>query len=121
MVPLMTYEEFRDEMASYRRDADADASARKDSQLVLDRLRSLYLKFDASERAMANRVLAEWTLSADEGMRFDALALIDEVKVRQAIPALNELAQRLGKSMTPSAPYELEKVKRIVADVGGTS
>ncbi len=76
----MTYEEFGDEMESYRRDADADASARKDSQFALDRLRSLYLKFDASEQAMANRVLAEWTLSADEGMRFDALALIDEFK-----------------------------------------
>jgi len=117
----MTYEEFSDEMASYRRDADGDAYARKDSQLVLDRLRSLYLTFDASERAMANRVLAEWTLSADEGMRFDALALIDEFKVRDAIPALNELGQRLGTSKAPSAPYELEKVKRIVADVRGTS
>lgn len=117
----MTYEEFRDEMESYRRDADADASARKDSQLVLDHLRSLYLKFDASEQAMANRVLAEWTLSADEGMRFDALALIDEFKIKQATPALNELAQRLGKSKAPGAPYELEKVKRIVGDVSGTS
>jgi hypothetical protein len=117
----MTYEEFRDEMESYRRDADADASAQKDSQLVLDRLHSLYLKFDASERAMANRVLAEWALSADEGMRFDALALIDEFKIKQATTALNELAQRLGKSKALGAPYELEKVKRIVGNISGTS
>jgi len=116
----MTYEEFRQEMESYRRDADADASARKDSQLVLDRLHALYLKFDASEQAMANRVLAEWALSGDEGMRFDALALIDEFKIRQAIPALNELAQRLGSSKAPGAPYELEKAKRIVADLSST-
>jgi hypothetical protein len=116
----MTYEEFRDEMGSYRRDADADASARKDSQLVLDRLHSLYLKFDVPEQTMANRVLAEWALSADEGMRFDALALIDEFKVKQGIPALNELAQRLGKSKASGAPYELEKMKRIVADLSST-
>lgn len=113
----MTYEEFRDEMESYRRDVDADASAQKDSQLVLDRLHALYRRFDAPEQAMANRVLAEWVLSADEGKRFDALALIDEFNVKQTIPALNELVQRLGKSKTPGAPYELEKVKRIVADL----
>jgi hypothetical protein len=46
--------------------------------------------------------------------------LIDEFKIRQAIPALNELAQRLGKSKTPGAPYELEKAKRIVAALSGT-
>lgn len=113
----MNYEEFRNEMESYRRDADADASTRKDSQLVLDRLHSLYLRFDASEQSMANRVLAEWVLSDDEGIRFDALALIDEFKIRQAVPALHELAQRLEKSKFPSAPYELEKVNRIVGDL----
>jgi hypothetical protein len=116
----MTYEEFRQQMESYRREADADASARKDSQLVLDRLHALYRKFDTSEQTMANRVLAEWALSDDEGMRFDALALIDEFKIRQAIPALNELAQRLGESKAPGAPYELEKTKRIVADLSST-
>lgn len=107
-------------MESYRRDADADASARKDSQLVLDRLHSLYLKFDASEQTMANRVLAEWALSADEGTRFDALALIDEFRIRQAIPALNELAQRLEKSKALGAAYELEKAKRIISDLSST-
>jgi hypothetical protein len=113
----MTYDDFRQEMESYRRAADADASARKDSQLVLDRLHMLYRKFDVSEQGMANKVLAEWALSSDEGMRFDALALIDEFKIKQAIPALNELAQRLLSSKAPGAPYELEKAKRIVADL----
>ncbi|HEY3555468.1 MAG TPA: hypothetical protein VGL67_10230 [Casimicrobiaceae bacterium] len=117
---MMTYEEFRAEMESYRRDADAEASARKDSQLVLDRLHSLYRRLNASEQAMANRVLAEWTLSADEGMRFDALALIDEFKIEEARSALDILAHRLGKSKAPGAPYELEKVKRIAANISGT-
>lgn len=114
---MMTYEKFRDEMVSYRRDADTEASTLKDSQLVLDRLHSLYLKFDLSEKSMANRVLAEWVLSFDEGMRFDALALIDEFKIKQAVPYLHELAERLERSKSPSAPYELEKVNRIVGDL----
>src|SRR5262249_18577389 len=108
----MTYEEFRRQIESFRRRADQDAGDCKDSQLVLDRLHSLYARFDASERAMGDRVLAEWALSADEGTRFDALVLIREFKVRQAIAALQELARRLEGSAAPSAPFELEKVKR---------
>src|SRR5262249_57890001 len=77
----------------------------------------LYARFDASERAMGDRVLAEWALSADEGTRFDALVLIREFKVRQAIAALRELARRLEGSAAPSAPFELEKVKRLILDL----
>ena len=110
----MNYEQFKAEMESYRHDADIEANAHKDPQLALDRLHSLYRKFDASEQAMADRVLGEWTLSPDEGMRFDALALIDEFEVRLVVPALRELVIRLQVSDAPGAPYELEKVKRII-------
>jgi hypothetical protein len=113
----MTYEEFKSEMDLYRQNADRDASSRKDSQLVLDRLYSLYGRFEITEREMANRVLADWALSTDEGLRFDALALIDEFEVWQAVPALRELAVRLEGSEAPSAPYELEKVQRILGNL----
>jgi len=110
----MTYEEFREAMESYRRAADAEASARKDSQDVLDRLQAIYGKFDPSEKTLANRVLLEWLLSADEGKRFDALALTHEFRIAEALPVLHTLTQRLKKSTAPSAPYELEKVNRIM-------
>ena len=109
----MTYEEFRESMESFRRSADIEAAAQKDPQLVLDELNALYNKFDASERVMADRVLVEWSLSTDEGKRFDALVIIDEFCVSEAVPALLELANRLETSTEPGAPYELQLVNRI--------
>src|SRR5262249_32861161 len=111
----MTLDEFRVEMALYRQAADDDAKSLKDPYITLEKLRSLYMKFDTSERQMADQVLSEWVLSEDEKLRFDALALIDELKVGMALPALHKLAARLASSVEPSAPYELKKIYRIFA------
>jgi hypothetical protein len=116
---MMTYEEFRESMESFRKTADIEAAAQKDSQQALDQLCTLYKKFDVPERAMASRVLAEWSLSSDPGKRFDALAIIKEFRVSDALPALRELAIRLESSAEPGAPYELQKVNRIVGSLDG--
>jgi len=70
---------------------------------------------------MADQVLTEWVLSKDEGVRFDALALIDDFKILKAIPALQKLATRLVSSSAPSAPYELQKVDRVIGDLTALS
>jgi hypothetical protein len=114
----MTLDEFRVGMVSYRRSADDEAKSLKDPQVTLEKLRALYREFDDVERHKADQVLCEWALSEDEGVRFDALALIDKLKVDAAVPALHELAARLGSSPEPSAPYELEKIHRIVVGLG---
>jgi hypothetical protein len=106
-------------MESYRHAADEEARALKDSYLALDRLYGLYGGFDDRERALANEVLNEWALSEDENLRFDALALIDEFKISEAIAALKTLALRLAASEAPGAPFELQKVDRLVAELGG--
>lgn len=113
----MTLDEFRLQMRSYRKAADAEAASLKDSYLALDRLHALYEKFDAQERAIADKVLAEWVLSEDENLRFDALALVDDFGVKEAIPALQDLAGLLASRREPGAPHELQKVRRIVADL----
>jgi hypothetical protein len=115
----MNLHEFRQEMESYRRSVDEEARALKDSYLALDRLHALYGRFDAVERTMADQVLTEWALSDDEGRRFDALALIDDFKVTAAAAALKLLAGRLASSTAPGAPYELQKVDRILEDLKG--
>jgi hypothetical protein len=106
-------------MESYRRAVDEEGKSLKDSYVALDRLHSLYRKFDAKEQLMANLVLAEWALSEDENVRFDALALIDDFKITTSMLALNTLASRLASSSTPGAPYELQKVDRILLNLGG--
>lgn len=117
----MNLDEFRQQMTSYRRSVDEEAKALKDSYLALDRLHALYRKFDSVERVMADQVLAEWVLLDDEAVRFDALALIDDFKIANATRALKQLASRLALSSAPGAPYELQKVDRIIADLGGGS
>jgi hypothetical protein len=104
-------------MESYRRSVDEEARALKDSYVALDRLHALYTRFDAAERTMADQVLTEWVLSDDEGLRFDALALIDDFKVKAAAAALGLLAGRLASSTAAGAPYELQKVDRILKDL----
>jgi cysteinyl-tRNA synthetase len=113
----MKLDEFRKEMEAYRTSVDQEARSLKDSYLALDRLHGLYRKFDVEEQEMADHVLMEWALSEDENVRFDALALIDDFKITKAMPALRELAGRLVASLTPGAPYELQKVDRIMQDL----
>ena len=120
MGEKMKFDQFRQEMISYRQTADSEAKSLKDPYIALDRMHSLYTKFDKHEREMANKILAEWTLSEDEGLRFDALALIDDFRIAAAIPVLCSLAARLAKDTAPSAPYEFKKVNRIIESLGPT-
>jgi len=114
----MTLNEFRLEMASYRQSADEEAKSQKDPYIVLERLWALYGKFDSSERQMADQVLAEWALSEDDAVRYDALVLIDDLKIHTALPALQELTRRLASSGAVSAPYELKTVHQVIAELG---
>lgn len=106
-------------MNAYRHAADEEAMSLKDPYIVLDQLHALYRKFDVEERAMANQVLAEWALSDEEKVRFVALVLIDDFRIETAILALRELATHLASTKTPGAPFELEKVNRIIRDLSG--
>jgi hypothetical protein len=119
MTSKTNLEEFRLEMGTYRRSADEDSKSLKDPQLTLERLRSLYGKLDSAERQMADQVLAEWALSEDEAIRFDALALIGDLKICAAMPALQTLAARLALQAAPGSPYEFKKVRRIIARLTG--
>ena len=68
---------------------------------------------------MADQMLAEWALSEDENIRFDALALIDEFKIVSVTPALQKLASRLASSKAPGAAHEMSKIKRIESGLSG--
>jgi hypothetical protein len=109
--------EFRHEMESYRQQADKEGERLKDSFVVRKRLLQLYSRLDAHERLMADQVFGEWALSEDEAVRFDALGLIKDLKIVRATPSLRKLAERLGKEQSRGAPFELEKVRRIMVEI----
>jgi cysteinyl-tRNA synthetase len=110
----MNLDEFRKEMEEYLRSVDEEARWLKNSQLALERLRQLYQRFDAKERAMANQVLAEWALSDKEAVRYDGLALIDDFKITTAASALRSLADRLSKSCAPGGQDERARIDRVL-------
>lgn len=110
----MELDDFRQEMESYRRNSDEEARSLKSSHLVHEKLRALYKGLGPSGRRMADEILAEWTLSPEESVRFDARALINDQGIKSAAPALRELACRLSNAPGPAAKYELIAVKRLL-------
>jgi hypothetical protein len=113
----MDLDEFRRGMTNYRQAIHREAQAVKDLYHAVDHLRCLYKRFDAEERAMADQVLAEWALSEDDKTRFDARVLIDDFKIRSALPTLEKLVNRLAASTTVRASNELELVNRVIANL----
>ena len=113
----MTSEAFRREMEELWRRANQDAKERKDPFVALEMLLSLYSDFDPERRECAKQVLATWVLSDAEAKRFDAMALIREFRIAEAVPALEKLRQQLAASRAPGAPFEREKVDGLLAEL----
>lgn len=117
----MTGDELRMEMDRLWRAAAHDASASSDPYLTLDRLSGWYRELDAPTRRHADDHLGEWLTSPDEAKRFDAVALIREFGVVEALAALRELSQRLHRSTNPGAPFEREKADRLIEELSDTT
>ncbi len=114
-LPSMGMAGMREQMAAFRKVANEEALSLKNSQLALERLQAVFRRFTSAERVLADKILAEWILSDDETVRFDAMVLADRFRIRDVTPALSELAHRLRHSKVPSAVYELKLVDRVAA------
>lgn len=114
----MIVEDFRAAADRLWETVNEEADRLKDSYVALDRLYAWYRQLDTLERPVADEVVAGWVMSDTEAKRFDAVALIREFEVVRAVPALRELARRLGKSGDPGAPFEREKVESLAAELG---
>jgi hypothetical protein len=108
----MNLDEFRQHMEEFWHSVTREAEEYRYRYLAIERMEDLYGKFDSAERAMADQVLAEWALSEDEQKRYDALALIEHLKIVTAVPALRALAVRLSQSRALGADDELDIVNR---------
>jgi hypothetical protein len=109
----MTLEEFRVEMDASWRAAREEATASKDPFIAIEQLHALYRKFSADERHKADQVIAEWALESDEIRRWDALALIDDLKLVAAIPALRALARRLAQAAKPDEAFWVGRASQL--------
>ena len=89
--------------------------AAKESQRAVLELSDRYRKLSLAERAIVDGLLNDALVSGEEWQRFDALAPVNEFRIVAALPALERLAAQLGGSERPGAPFELNKVRRLVA------
>jgi uncharacterized protein HemX len=111
----------RTRWASLRPQLDAAASGTKESQSVVLELSKRYAALAGDERGTVDELLAEWVLSDDPNLRFDAMALISDHNIRSALPWLRLLAERLEDASGSSAPYEWTKVNRLIAKLTGVA
>src|SRR5271166_4717598 len=110
----MTAENVGDQWRTLRDDLDRSFVQAKNSMGAVIELSKAYGRLDEAEKGKVNDVLIEWVLSEDESVRHDALFPVNEYQLRQAVPALRALQDRLEKDASePGAPYEWAKVNRI--------
>ena len=113
----MNGDAFQSEMDRMWTSLNNEALRLKDSFSALDRLKRWYERLDNGARAKANDGITRWLLSDVEAKRFDAVALVREFRITQAVPALMELSQRLELESTPGAPFERDKVDALVGEL----
>lgn len=100
-----------------RDDIDRRFVEARDSNGAIVELAVIYARIPEADRAEVNEVLAEWVESEDEGLRFDALAIVNKYRLIHAVPALRRLQARLESDTSPGAPYEWAKVNRILGNL----
>ena len=115
---MMTIEEMRRELGAYRDSITLEAQRLKEPEMAHEKLHQALARLDDSELRLAFQVITEWVLSDREGVRFDALALIDDLHITQAVASLRQLAHRLEDSKEPGAPYEIAKIQRVLTGLG---
>ena len=87
----------------------------KDSQGALLELYERYALLDEAERKEVNQLLIEALEAGSETQRFDALAIINQFRIVDALEELRRLAVRLQHKDDPAAPFDLAKVNRIIS------
>lgn len=89
----------------------------KQSQEALLAMATRYQSLPQPDREAVNELLAEQLALQDESVRFDALALIQDFRIRSALAALRQLGNWLETQQSPGAPYEWAKVHRIIGQL----
>lgn len=110
----MKLDEFVSEMNDFWNRVDRESIERNESHGAVMELMKLYRRFDKDEQAMANQVIIEWLRYMEPRKQFDALALVDEFLIVDALPTLRELQSEAEERKDYEAPYEWARLNRVV-------
>jgi len=117
----MSLDEFRHEMDDFWNQVDREFVEKKESHGAVMELMKLYRRFDAEEQAMARQVITEWLRSPDPRKQFDALAIVDEFVIVDALPTLRELQAEAEKRTDHEAQYDWARLNRIAGRLASAS
>jgi len=115
----MTLEDVRERLERSWLELDRSLAERKDSHGTVTALIHLYRTFSSEERSLANHVICDWLTSATSRKQFDALVLVDEFQIKEAIPVLRALQRQFEQRNDHQAPYDWARVNRILARLAG--
>lgn len=93
---------------------DSQALMEKQSAMATFEIARIYRASEPEFRKAAREAFGRWLLSRNERMRFDALALIREFDVFEAIPNLRRLQQLLDRVQGSEAEFDREKVRDVL-------
>lgn len=104
-----------------RRRLSVESMASRDSQAVSFGLLSKYDQLKPDERETIFPLLSEWLLSEDECLRYDAVFIISQRKIRELTPGILKALSKWSQKDGPESRYETLKLKRIVDELVGHS
>ena len=95
----------------------ADAEAFRDSQSVSFGLMALYDELTEPEKERVHQILANWLVSDDNKLRYDAAFLTSERRIRELKPAVEKAIERATRRFGPEATFEARKLRRILDEL----
>lgn len=95
----------------------AEADAFRDSQAVSFGLLEAYDALTSDERIVIHSILAEWMLSDDNRLRYDAEFITSQRCIRSLKSAVEQALAKSESKSGPEAYYEAKKLRRILCEL----
>lgn len=100
-------------LESHRR-LSVEAEVLRDSQAVAFGILSEFDALSSEDRMAIYPVLAEWLVSDDNRLRYDAAFVISQRNIREIMPAVQIALDKCEHTAGPEAHYEAKKLRRII-------
>lgn len=95
----------------------AESAVSRDSQSFSFGLLAAYDELAKSEKDCIHRILAEWFVSEDNKLRYDAGFLTSERRIIAMKAAVEKAVEQAERRSGPEAGHEAKKLRRILAEL----
>jgi len=93
------------------------AEGMKDSMSIVFNLQDLYKNLSNDEKLIVHGILAEWLLSEDSALRYEASYLISEEHIKSLRDVVEKAIPKAEGRKQPEAKYEVLRLKRILSEL----